>query len=274
MQTNGFLLDDEWCKFLTANKFLVGLSFDGSPAVNDENRIDYNSCGSSARVIGAIELLKKHRTNFNVLFVVTDFSALRAAECYDFLKKIGVEYVQIIPVLASLDGKKKEFMPSGENFAIFLKELFKRWYKDFLRGEEVRVTYFENLIYKKAGNRLNNCSMNGLCSVECVVESDGNVYPCDFYVADRYLLGNLKEKSFPSMIFSEKASRFVSESLIDRESCSLCKYFGFCVGACRRYRFLSGEALTHEYCKGFKSFFDEFMPLIEKIADNYKRFNG
>ncbi|MEI0490766.1 radical SAM protein [Brachyspira pulli] len=40
LQTNGLLIDDDWCKFLKENNFLVGLSLDGNKDIHNKYRKD------------------------------------------------------------------------------------------------------------------------------------------------------------------------------------------------------------------------------------------
>ncbi len=57
LQTNGLLLDDEWCAFLAENHFLVGVSLDGTQDLHDANRPDANGEGTFERVMASIHLL-------------------------------------------------------------------------------------------------------------------------------------------------------------------------------------------------------------------------
>lgn len=265
IQTNGILLDESWCAFLRDNQFLVGLSFDGCPPVSDANRVTYQGGGTSTQAVRAIRLLQRFGVEYNVLMVVTRQSAARATECYRYLQGIGVQYLQVIPVLDPYCGEKKEFSLGVEDLGRFLCGLFDVWYEDFIRQREVRVTYFENIIYKLMGKPLTMCSMNGQCCIETVVEADGSVYPCDFYVSDEWKLGDLCKGDLPSLIFSEKAADFIAASVHVKDECSACPYFGLCIGACRRYRHAQSEAVG-SYCAGYRSFFRHSLARMQEIA--------
>ena len=70
IQTNGTLLDDAWCEFFAAHKFLVGLSIDGPREMHDANRIDKGGGPTFDKVMRAADLLKQHRVDFNILCTV------------------------------------------------------------------------------------------------------------------------------------------------------------------------------------------------------------
>lgn len=71
IQTNGILLDGEWAAFLAENRFLVGLSLDGTAAVHDLHRVDARGEGTHKRLMAAVRTLQAHKVEFNVLTVVT-----------------------------------------------------------------------------------------------------------------------------------------------------------------------------------------------------------
>ena len=275
IQTNGILFDEEWCSFLKENEFLVGISLDGPKAINDINRIGYDGTGTTEQTLRAIALLKKHKVNFNVLLVISNSNVHHAKECYEFMKRIGVEYLQLIPAINPLETNLtlSDSYVDLDCLSTFLCELFDVWYEDFLDANDVRVTYFENIIVKLMGQPVFLCSMNGLCTIENVIEANGNVYPCDFYCGDDYLLGNINETSFYNMIFSSKAVDFVSESANLNLNCQKCKYFGICLGCCKRYQLQNGSRYQNVYCKAYKAFFDYAYEKFAFLANVYKQMH-
>lgn len=272
LQTNGILINEEWCKFLKENNFLVGLSIDGPKYINDINRVDYENNSTFDYVLNTIKLFKKYSIDFNVLLVVTNANTLKAKECYNYLKSIGVEYFQISPAINPICTKYSDndyFLDKG-NLFIFLKDLFDAWIIDFIDGNEMRVTYFENIIMKMLKKPVGLCSMNGLCSIENVIEADGEVYPCDFYCDDNYSLGNIKDKSFKEIIFSSRAEKFINESYKINSDCRMCPYFGLCLGACKRYKLQDKNNYQNYYCEDYKKFFNYSYKNFVYLASLYK----
>lgn len=268
IQTNGLLIDEKWCLFFKKHKFLVGISFDGTPRIHDIYRVNYEGVGTSHGVIYAIRNMQKLGVEYNVLMVITHDSVSSVRECYEFLKKLGVSYLQIIFALDPYgEGKcSQPYSISKKDLELFLISLFDIWYKDFVRNQEVRVTYFENIIYKMMGNAHSQCAMNGMCSIEMVIESDGNVYPCDFYVADQWNLGNLHETSFESILHSQTAAYFLEESIGIGNKCRTCEWSGLCQGACRRYQLCSDGQYENYYCDAYKAFFKHAHQRMLRIA--------
>ncbi len=99
LQTNGTLLDDAWCEFLAAEKFLVGLSIDGPRKLHDRYRVDKGQKPTFDRVMHGLELLKRHRVEFNTLTVVHRANSQQPLEVYRFLKSIGSRFLQFIPLV-------------------------------------------------------------------------------------------------------------------------------------------------------------------------------
>lgn len=243
MQTNGLLLDDAFCAFLAGNGFLTGLSFDGTPELNDSLR------GRSADVLAAAGRLSRAGADFNVLTVVSSELASRGAEVYDSLAGAGFGFLQFIPCLPPAGGGFGEgFAPSPAAYGSFLCDIFDRWYADWKRGKYVSIRYFDNLVNIILGRGAEMCSLHGRCSNQLVVESDGSVYPCDFFVDETHRLGSISDGI---LRLSSAASGFTAAEPLP-EHCKGCRFTRLCMGGCRRERGLSGAT---ELCGGLRAFF-------------------
>ena len=269
IQTNGVLLDEAWLTLLREHHVLVGLSFDGLPQVHDKYRVDRQGTGTSEAALRAIRAMQRAGVEFNVLMVVTRDLARRPRECYRFLKSLGVKYAQIIPALDPYGADKcsQGYSLSRSALQSFLVRLFDMWYDDFLHHKALCITYFENIVYKMMGKPFQNCAMSGMCALEMVVEADGTVYPCDFYVSDEWEMGNLRDKSFEELIASQTASRFLTESVSVGTRCRGCQWLGLCYGSCRRYQLKSGGTYENYYCESYRAFFDHAGGKMKQLAD-------
>ncbi len=280
LQTNGLALDDEWCAFLARGGFLVGLSLDGPAAIHNANRVDSRGEGSYDRVMSALRLLRKHGVETNVLSVVTAQSAGCAAELYAFFKKNRLRYQQYIPCLSPLvsaDAAEAAGRPGAERWALgseeygrFLRDSFDLWYADALGPSPRFNRYFDNLLFIMNGDAPEECGMAGLCSVQYVVEADGSVYPCDFYMLDRYRLGNLVKDSFSDLDARRREIGFIEESARLAPECLRCRWFRLCRGGCRRYREAGAAAAVPEagrsvLCMAYRSFFEYAVPRLEAL---------
>lgn len=263
IQTNGLLLDDEWCAFLREQRFLVGLSLDG-----DKESHDLHRCGSFDGVLRAARLLEKHAVDFNILCVLTNKNAGKAAEIYSFFAGQGFEHLQFIPVTADIGQPQTEadLSLSAESYGRFLIDIFACWFEDLKRGRYVSIRHIDNWVGMLLGRRAEACAMQGRCSAYACIEADGSVYPCDFYVLDRHCMGNIKEASFGELLGSEAAKNFEAASLSLPEQCGECPHFDLCRGGCRRNR----EGGGNVFCESYRSFFDAKMPDLRRAAEMFR----
>lgn len=257
IQTNGFLIDEEWADFFQKEKFLVGISLDGMGRIHDKYRKDTLGEGTFGRVMQAIDILKAHQVEFNILTVVTKESAKSIEKIYRFFKKQGLVYQQYIPCLESLgeDRGDNACVMSVAEYAEFLKRLFDCWYRDMITEDYVYVRYFENLAGMLKGCPPEQCALAGTCQEQWIIEADGSVYPCDFYVLDQWRLGSVWEQSVEELEEKRKESGFVEESELLMEECDTCAYYALCRGGCKRERIIEKGRGKAYYCHALKEFF-------------------
>ncbi len=274
IQTNGVLIDDEWAEFLAENQFLVGLSLDGPAEIHNNNRFLSNGTGSYNKIMQAVKLFNKHNVSYNILSVVTGKNARSIVKIYNFLKKNNFGYVQFIPCLEPLDAKhgKEAYHLSSKDYADFLITLFDMWSKDFLNDKYISIRYFDNLFHMLFGRPPESCSMNGICSVQHVIEGNGDVYPCDFYVVDKYKLGNICEMDFDEMSQSDIAQDFVKRSRLISQECKECPYFSLCRSGCMRDRVKQIDgSYKNYYCESYKKFFSSRAKQIRAVCDKLSK---
>ncbi len=268
LQTNGLTMNKQWACFLRNNHFLVGLSCDGDKAVHNALRPDAAGKGTFNRVAEAAECMKKYRVEFNILTVVTKTVAKNIKKVYSSFKRHGFDYLQFIPCIAPFDqGGYSEFVPNNDEYYSFLSGLFEEWYEELKDGKYRSIRYFDNLYHIYKGCGAEQCGMQGHCDLQFVIEGDGDVYPCDFYCLDEYLLGNICEMSFSQLAASRNAVRFLSEPCGCADECVSCEYALYCLNGCRRYR----EGNGYRYCEATRKFYPQFteeLPKIDRIVRN------
>ena len=214
IQTNGTLITEEWAKFFATNKFLVGLSVDGTKEVNDELRCFRNGEGTFERLMETVACFDKYKVEYNILTVITKQVAENIKEIYDFYMAHNLRYLQFIPCLDDIHEEKgsKFYSLTPRLYETFLKDLFDKWYETLRKGEFIYIRYFENLIQMMLGYYPEACGMMGSCTHQYVVEADGGVYPCDFYVMDEYKIGNFLTDDFKALEERRTALNFIPES--------------------------------------------------------------
>ena len=273
LQTNGYLINEEWAAFLGENHFLVGVSLDGLKEIHDRYRLDAAGKGTYQRVISAIRLLEKHQVEYNILTVVTAATARNGQKIYNYFKKNHFGYQQYIECLDPIGEEpgQHEYSLTPEKYGEFLKSMFDAWYLDMRSGTYVYNRYFENLMMIMAGQQPESCNMRGVCGKQWVFEADGSVYPCDFYALDQWRLGNIQENSFEEMDEKRDELGFIQWSMRQQEDCQKCRWFGLCRNGCRRNR----EPVTTEntnrnyFCKSYQMFFEYAYPRLEEIYQLY-----
>lgn len=266
IQTNGLLLDDTWCAFLKKNNFLVGLSVDGDGEGHDSCRVDASGEGTYERVMQSTKLLQKYGVDFNVLCVVSKANVNRPEALYRALRPFG--YVQFIRCIDDF-GQSGAWAPTAEEYGEFLVKTYDLYEKDALSGHYVSVRAFDNYIGILLGRPPESCGMSGQCTPVLTVESDGSVYPCDFYVLDEWCLGSINDKGIAALMNAEKLKDFISLSLSVPEDCRICPYFTVCRGGCRRDRENPDNGLLQKnrYCGSFRYFFEKRLNRMKALAE-------
>jgi uncharacterized protein len=234
IQTNGILLDDRWCDLFKSYKWLVGISIDGPEPLHDLYRLNKQGAGTWRKVMRGLELLKKQGVEFNVLCVVSRANAEKAAEVYRFFRSIGVDYLQYIP-LSEFDalGQPQLFTITPEQYGRFLCETFDLWWPE---RRKVRIRYFDNIAEALAGQKPGSCTMHETCDSYVVVEFNGDVYPCDFFVEKDWKLGNIAYDSWPEIARRQRRYQFAANKTIAHPTCQVCEYQSICHGGCPKHR--------------------------------------
>ncbi len=260
LQTNGLAIDETWAAFLAENRFLTGLSLDGPARLHDLYRRDAEDRGTFQRAMRAAGLLRRAGAELNILCVVTGPVAQQPEQVYRFFTGRGFRRLQFIPCLDPLDSP-----PGGQSYSLppqdygeFLVRVFDLWFRDLLEGIYVSVRHLDNWIGILLGLPPEACNMVGRCSVGFTVESDGEVYPCDFYALDQWRLGNVQTDSLEDMAQSQTARQFVEASCPAPAACRACRYYPLCRNGCRRERAGSPEGPGKTaLCAAYRYFFGQ-----------------
>lgn len=267
IQTNGQVIDEKFCKLFRQYHFLVGISQDGPKEFHDVNRLDANSKGTFDQTNYSIKLMEQFEVDYNILSVITKQMAKKPQTLFRYYEKRKFKYVQLIPCLKSLDFSPNDSLNKYDltphEYASFLIDFFQLWYNAIKNNHYISIRQFDNLVYMLKGLPAEQCGMMGHCSVQCVIEADGSVYPCDFYVLDDFKLGNLKVDTFESMIQSSAAKEFLQFETPKNPLCKTCKVYPICGGGCKRYRSFYAE--EENYCP-YQDFLYHVYPKLEEIS--------
>jgi len=234
LQTNAVLIDDDWCALFRDYNWLLGVSIDGPEEVNDAYRLTRGGQGTWRQVMRGIETLQKNKVEFNILCVLSQANVEKPREIYKFFRGLGIDYVQYIP-LAEFDaeGRLLPFTITPEQYGRFLCETFELWWPE---RRKARIRFFDNLAEALAGQVPGSCCLHHTCDSYCVVEYNGDVYPCDFFVEQGWKLGNMLEDSWPELSRRRRRYDFALTKTLPRPECQACEYFPICRGGCPKLR--------------------------------------
>ncbi len=289
-QTNGTRLNDDWCRFFTDNNILVGISIDGEEHNHDHFRMT-NSGGTTFKtVMRGIELLHKHKVEFNTLSCVNNYNVTYASETYRFLKRIGSGFIQFLPVVERVavdpgedrlnlvapgsgdDAVVTDWSVRGKDFGQFLVTIFDEWVRHDVARYYVQI--FDTTLANYVGEMPGLCVFSETCGDNVVMEHNGDIYSCDHFVYPEYFLGNITERPITDMIKSQAQFDFgIAKRNKLPSYCLRCDVRYACHGECPKHRILmtpDGKPGLNYLCEGYKMFFHHVEPYMEYMAKELK----
>ncbi len=269
MQTNGTLLDDEWCEFFKEHDFLIGLSIDGPRALHDVYRVDKGGAPTFDRVMRGLRLLQKHGVEYNLLTTVNRVNGDHPLEVYRFLRdEARTDWMQFIPVVERINSDGQTIYQEGntvsdrsvlpEQFGRFLNTIFDEWLRHDVG--RIYVQTFEAALRNWLGMSSSGmCVFNETCGQGLAIEHNGDLYACDHFVEPKYLLGNIQTQHMTEMVSSPQQLKFGQDKRDTLPKyCRECDVRFACHGECPKNRFIDtpdGEPGLNYLCAGFKDFF-------------------
>lgn len=265
IQTNGMVLNEDWAVFFRKNDFLVGLSLDGTEFLHNKYRVDWKGVGTWSRAVEALHLLERHQVETNLLCVVTGQTAKKPTQVYRTLREFQEHPLQFIPCLDSMEetGSIQPYSLSVEGYGKFLCQVFDAWYRDWKFGKHISVRNFDDFLCHLLRLPPSSCAASGSCGHYLVVEGDGSLYPCDYYVLDPWRIGNIHSNTIEEALNSPVSQRFLEEGRKRPQSCASCRYVPLCRGGCKRDWDANGE---NRYCKAYQIFFSYAVDRLVEIA--------
>lgn len=293
LQTNGTLLTDEWCSFFRENNFLIGISVDGPEHCHDHYRKYRNGEGSFEKCMKGLELLLKHKVEFNTLSTVNDYNVKYPVDVYRFLKRTGTRFMQFLPVVewikpgvkpgglsnwpsnSAQNTEVTDWTVDPVDYGNFLVNIFSEWVLNDV-GERFVLT-FDCVLANWMNVPPPVCVSAETCGNAGAMEFNGDVYACDHYVFPEYKLGNINEKSLLTLMDSQSQLKFGQDKYDRLPACCLeCEFLKLCNGECPKNRIISaagGEPGLNYLCPGFKKFYRYSLPYFEFMANelNHQR---
>jgi len=257
LQTNGTLLDDEWCAFLKENNFLVGLSLDGPKEIHDRYRKDRGGKGSFDKVMRGLKLLQKHGVEYNVMATVARETTYKPLEVYRFFKDQNVEFIQFAPVIERVAGAEEQelglklagysslsadqensqvtdWSVVPEAYGDFLIAVFDEWIRNDVGT--TNVMNFEWALNSWIGNSSPVCQFAQSCGKAIMLEHNGDLYACDHSMYPEFKLGNIVNDNPVRLAENSVAKGFGVKDANLPVSCQECDVLKACWGGCPKHR--------------------------------------
>jgi uncharacterized protein len=278
VQTNGTLLDEDWCRFFAKEGFAVGLSLDGPPEMHDRYRVTKDHKPTHERTMKGYELLQRHGVKTDILCVVNAHNVRFPLRVYRFFKQIEAQYITFLPMVEPQPNAESGVSPisvPAEAWGAFLSTIFDEW-RDQDIGR-VKVQIFEEAARTAFNQEHSLCIFRPTCGDIPVVEHNGDFYSCDHYVDVDHRLGNIMETPLVELLESP-AQRAFGEAKLETlpRYCRECEARAMCNGECPKNRFLStpdGEPGLNYLCAGYKRFFTHCQPFVSEVAAAWRRQN-
>lgn len=275
IQTNGTLLNEEWCQFLKKENFIVGISIDGSAAFHSVNRIRIDGHSSFNEVVRGYQLLKFHQIPIEILCVVNSVNVIFPLEVYRYFKSLKAEFITFLPLVEKQNSGGKivsEGTVPAKAYGEFLCAIFDEWKTSDIGT--VKVQIFEEALRKAFGLEHSLCIFKPECGRVPVVERNGDFYPCDHFVDTANLVGNIRQNTLLELLESAKQKEFGQDKRSALPNyCLKCEVLDMCNGACPKDRFIDtpeGEPGLNYLCEGYKLFFNHCKPFVEEVAEVWK----
>jgi len=285
IQTNGTLLNDEWCDFFRRHGFLVGISIDGPPELHDVYRVDKNGGPTFDRVMRGLRLLQKHGVEYNILTAANRLNADHPMEVYRFLRdEAGAAWMQFIPAIERLNEEGVSLYQEGttvsersvkpEQFGNFLCAIFDEWVQNDVG--RLFVQTFEATVRNWLGLPSSGmCVFDAACGHGLALEHNGDLYSCDHFVEPGHLLGNICQQHMIELASSDRQRKFGRDKLETLPRyCRECEVGFACKGECPKNRFLTspdGEQGLNYLCAGYRAFFQHVDRPMKIIAGLLRR---
>ncbi|MDA3939429.1 MAG: anaerobic sulfatase maturase [Spirochaetia bacterium] len=266
IQTNGTLIDQAMAEFFAENNFLLGVSLDGPKDNHNRFRLTESGNPTHEKVMRGIDFLRQAKAEFNILCLVNSDNVQKPKELYKYYKEKGFNFLQFIPCVEYDDkGNLTHYSITGEQWGEFLCDIFDLWYRKDTRGISIR--HFDSVLNYLVKGQYTQCTMDRDCRQYFVVEYDGGIFPCDFFVEKELQLGNIEDTSWESALENSVYENFGKKKSQWNSLCDNCEWLELCHGDCQKMR--GPDALSDTLstlCAGWKMFYKHTIDRFETLA--------
>ncbi len=266
IQTNTTLVDSEAASFFKEYNFLTGVSLDGPAVFHDHYRKTVNGAPTHRAVMRGVENLRRAGADFNILTLVNNNNVKYPETIYKYLREKSFYYHQYIPCVEYDGDKPLPWTISGEEWGNFLLGIFNIWKRRDVK--RVSVRFFDSILNYFVRGVPSTCTIDKNCCQYFVLEHNGDVFPCDFFVDEELKLGNIYDDDFESLGKADLYTGFGEKKADIEDECLSCPYLKLCHGGCQKNRILDRKTVL---CSGYRMFYKEALPVFREMADDVRR---
>ncbi len=275
LQTNGLLLNKDWAAFLKEYDWLVGISLDGPAHIHDRYRFDKGKKETHKRVEENAIMLQQEGVAANAMCCLTSYSAQFPDELYAYFKNLGYTFMQFIPIVEpdrNDPSRAADFSVSAEDYGKFLVRMFDLWIADFKDGmPATSIRHFESVFHSYVGMEAPECTTMKECGPYVVIEHNGNIYSCDFFVEPKWKLGNIAHDHIINMLNSKTQQTFGSAKSVLPRECRQCSWLRHCYGGCTKDRIKDPQDHRKpRFCTSYKMFLRHADATLKSMAEQWK----
>jgi uncharacterized protein len=272
IQTNGTLITEEWVNFFIDYNFGVGISLDGPEEIHDSNRCFKSGKGSFSFVMKGIKTLQNRIFDICVIPVVTEPCVDKAKYLFDFFVNHRINHFAFTPCnpkrdrLGKLPDDKAQYIISPDHFGRFMINIYDLWMGS--NNPEISIRYLKQITKILLGGYSTLClfKKGQLCYQFLTINTNGNIYPCDSYMSENFLFGNIKFNSLKEVMLDSSYKEFSQNVIEVPEECKCCLIYEICGGGCSFYRYFQMDNFNHKgyYCDSTKMIVDHISDHIFK----------
>ena len=190
VQTNATLMTPAMARLMAEEGWLCGVSADGPAPVHDIHRRTSSGEPTYETVARGLAMLREAGCEYNVLALVTRDNVGDPAGTYRHLRD-------------NLGGAWQQYTDHRESITPaewdrFLCGVMDTWIADGDVGR-VSVRNIDSAVAYVESGIAGQCILADRCDGYFVVERNGDVYPCDFFVSERTLLGNIMRDGWDAL---------------------------------------------------------------------------
>ena len=274
IQTNGTLINDEWCRLFRTENFIIGISIDGPEYYHNKHRLTTTGEPTLSRVLKGFDMLREYKITSEILCVVSSHNSRDPIKIYNFFRELGARYITFLPLVEKDHSKASGASDASvkpEDFGRFLSSIFDEWTEHDIG--RIKIQIFEEALRRAFNQEHTLCIFKPECGGVPVVEHNGDFYSCDHYVDSYHIVGDINNALLSDLLDSPRQKEFgIAKSKTLPRYCLECDVRDMCNGECPKNRFIStpdGEPGLNYLCSGYKLFFNHCKPFIDVLRKTW-----